>query len=174
MFERSSPRPLEWRERTVAIGNIFKSLSSGRGPGTPREWEWFGKSLCPLSVLIQLHLHSFNHSARSNGRSSSSNVLIIQWRHSMKKSVNLTIFFFFSFSFPFFFFTEGTRESRRTLNIAIRQLGSPSPASGRLCPLFRDRAELRWWPPRELHLCRPRRQRWPVSHSTSSSPGRQR
>lgn len=66
---------------------------------------------------------------------------------------------FFSLFLFFFFFTEGTRESRRTLNIAIRQLGSPSPASGRLCPLFRDRAELRWWPPRELHLCRPRRQR---------------
>lgn len=56
----------------------------------------------------------------------------------------LTIFFsfFFLFSFVFFFFTEETQESQKMLSIAIHQLGFLSPALGRLCPLFQDRAEL--------------------------------
>lgn len=45
------------------------------------------------------------------------------------------------------FFTEGTRESQKKWSTAIRQLGFPSPASGRLCPLSPDRAAPRWLPP---------------------------
>lgn len=68
------------------------------------------------------------------------------------------------------FFTGGKRESQKMSSTAIRQLGSPSPASGRLCPPFPDKEELHWWPLHELRLCRPQRRRWLVSRSTSSSP----
>lgn len=69
------------------------------------------------------------------------------------------------------FFTEGTRESQKMLSTAIHQLSFPSPALGRLCPPFLDKAELHWWLPHESHLCHPQRQKWLVSHSASGLPG---
>lgn len=71
----------------------------------------------------------------------------------------------------FFSFTEGTRGNRRRWSTATRPPGCPSPASDTPCPPCPGKAELHWSPPHESRLCPPRRQKWPVSHSASGSPG---
>lgn len=164
MFECSSLRLLEWQEHRAVIGNISSFL---RGLSTSRECKWFPKSYFFFSLSLSFCSDPFPFIMLFFDKiQQSSDVLIIRWRHVMKKSVSVQSSFFF-----LFFFTEGTQESQKMWSTAIRQLGSPSPASGRPCPPFPGKAGPRWLPPRGSHLCPPRRQRWPVSHSTSNSPG---
>lgn len=155
MFRCSSLRLLEWQEHTVAIGNISSPFYLDGGDGDsalPENVNDFQSLISSLSCDLFPSIISQPFGKIQLKQQQCFDYTVTTHYEEVSKLTIFFSFFFFLFFFLFlffYFFTEGTQESQKTLSIAIHQLGFPSPALGRLCPLFLDRAELHWWPPHE-------------------------